>query len=188
MKEQKWKPRLATERDIPAIQSLLESSARMLQSDVYTAAQIESAIGPVYAVDRQLIKDETYYVVEYQSQLVGCGGWSRRKTLYGADQGEESTAQFLDPTQHAAKVRAFFVHPHWARKGIGAAILQICESQIQVRGFLSAEMVATLSGVPLYTAFGYSPVEQFTIPLPTDLELAVVLMRKSLGIVCEELK
>lgn len=187
MSEFKWQPRLATEADIPAIQSLLEISARTIQLDVYTSAQIESAIGPIYAVDQQLIKDETYYLVEYQSHLVGCGGWSRRKVLFGADRGQGSKPQFLDPTKDAAKVRAFFVHPNWARKGIGASILKTCEAQIRMAGFLSAEMVATLSGEPLYLAFGYSPVEQFNIPLPNDLELPVVRMEKSFGTVCESL-
>ena len=182
MSNPNWLPRLATEYDIPAIQSLLEDSARRLQADVYSPVQIEAAIGPIFAVDRQLIQDQTYYLVEHEDELVGCGGWSRRKTLFGASRGPDSADNLLEPTQDPAKVRAFFVHPDWARKGIGSAIMRVCEEQIRKAGFNSVEMVATLSGEPLYASFGHDAIERFQIPMANGLELPAVRMRKSLEI------
>ena len=183
MKGDQWQPRVALEEDQTAIQSLLEASVRKLQTDVYSAAQIEAALGPVYAVDHQLIKDGTYFVVESGGNLIGCGGWSRRKTLYGAGLAQVQPDHLLDPTQDSAKVRAFFVHPHWARQGVGSAIMQVCERHIRLAGFKSAEMIATLTGEPLYGSFGYEAGERYPISLPNGLELPVVRMTKTLDFV-----
>ena len=176
-----WHPRLACESDVPAIQSLMEQSARELQAGVYSREQIDAALGPVYAVDRQLIQDKTYFVVEDNGSLVGCGGWSNRKSWFGGDVGRPKVDEFLDPTLEPARVRAFFVHPAWARKGIGSAILRACERAIQEAQFSSIEMVATLSGQPLYESFGYEVAECFEITLPQGLSLPVVRMSKKIG-------
>src|SRR5436190_1447558 len=114
-----WQPRLAQEKDIPELEALIPLSVRALQASHYSSAQMEAALGPVFGVDRQLIRDGTYFVAEQDGTVVGCGGWSRRRSLYGGDRGRESEDELLDPQQAAARVRAFFVHPAWARRGIG---------------------------------------------------------------------
>ncbi len=110
-----WKPRLAREEDIPALEALIPVSVRVLQAPYYSAAQMEAALGPVFGVDKQLIRDGTYFVVENDAQVVGCGGWSKRKSLYGGDSGRAGEDAQLDPRRDPARVRAFFVHPAWAR-------------------------------------------------------------------------
>ena len=175
-----WLPRLAREMDVPALESLIPISVRALQSPFYSPAQREAALGPVFGVDRQLIRDGTYFVVECDEAIVGCGGWSRRHSLYGGDGGRTGDDAVLDPKQDAARVRAFFVHPAWARRGIGRSIIIACEQAIVTAGFRTVDLVATLAGEPLYTAFGYAVVERYEIPLRGDLRLPVVRMRKSL--------
>ena len=171
--------RLARLEDVPAIEALIPISARQLQGAYYGREQIEAALGPVFAVDRQLIDDGTYFVVEAQRTLVGCGGWSRRQALFGGDQGR-GTEPALDPARDAARVRAFFVHPQWARRGIGRSLITACEQAIARDGFRNVELVATLAGEPLYLAFGYAVIERFAIALAGGLALPVVKMAKTL--------
>ena len=149
--------RLAEAGDIPALRKLIEASVRGLQARDYSALQLEKALQTVYGVDTQLISDRTYFAAEEVDDLVGpsrapllvgCGGWSRRKTLYGGDQFAAREDSLLDPSTDAAKIRAFFVHPAWARRGIGSMILDACESAAQAAGFRRLEMGATLTGVP----------------------------------------
>src|ERR1700742_279737 len=123
-----WSPRPARLADVPALEALIPISVRALQTAHYSPAQIEAALGPVFGVDQQLIRDGTYFVVEDAGQIVGCGGWSKRKTLYGGDRDRPGEDEELDPQHDPARIRAFFVHPHWARKGIGRRILECCES------------------------------------------------------------
>jgi predicted N-acetyltransferase YhbS len=175
-----WLPRLACKGDIPALERLIPLSAHALQSAHYTAAQIEAALGPIFAVDRQLISDGTYFVVEHEGQIIGCGGWSRRHSLFGGTAAGEPIE--LDPRHDAARVRAFFVHPGLARRGIGRAIMAASEEAIRKAGFRSAELVATLSGEPLYAAFGYRVVRRFDIPLAGQVPLPVVHMAKTLSL------
>ena len=125
-----WTPRLAEAKDIPAIEALIPISVRALQILHYSTSQMEAAIGPIFGVDRQLIRDQTYFVVEDGLQLVGCGGWSRRRSLSGSDSLRRGEDEALDPDVDAARVRAFFVHPSWARRGIARSILQMCEVAI----------------------------------------------------------
>src|SRR6266436_6134782 len=113
-----WKPRLAREEDIPALEALIPVSVRTLQASNYSAAQIEAALGPVFGVDRQLIRDGTYFVVEHAARVVGCGGWTKRQSLYGGNSGRAGEDALIDPRRDPARVRAFFVHPAWARRGI----------------------------------------------------------------------
>jgi GNAT superfamily N-acetyltransferase len=175
-----WKPRLAREEDIPALVALIPLSVRTLQASYYSPAQIEAALGPVFGVDRQLIRDRTYFVLEHDAQLVGCGGWSRRKSLYGGDGGRSGEDAELDPRRDPARVRAFFVHPAWARRGIGRSIMTACERAIFEAGFRSVEIVATLAGEPLYACFDYAVVERYELPMAGGLKLPVVRMNRSL--------
>jgi N-acetylglutamate synthase-like GNAT family acetyltransferase len=173
-----WPLRAALEADVPALEALIADSARALQMPTYSRVQIDAAIGPVFGVDRQLIHDGTYFVVEHEGVLIGCGGWSRRRSLYGGDAGQVHHDEWPHPETDAARIRAFFVHPDFARQGIGRTIMVACESAIRAAGFRRVEIVATLAGEPLYAAFGCSVVERFEIPLPRDLRLPVVRMAK----------
>src|SRR5499427_9633614 len=173
-----WQPRLAREDDIPALEKLIPVSARALQAPFYSPAQIDAALGPVFGVDRQLIRDGTYFVIECDGAIVGCGGWSRRRSLYGSDSARAGADGLLDPQRDAARVRAFFVHPAWARRGIGRSIMVACERAIVRAGFRIVEIVATLSGEPLYAAFSYTVVERYQIPMAHGLSLPVVRMSK----------
>jgi GNAT superfamily N-acetyltransferase len=178
-----WQLRLARETDIPALEQLIPLSVRTLQAAYYSAAQMEAALGPVFGVDRQLIRDETYFVAENCGQIAGCGGWSKRKSLFGSDGGrDESQNPLLDPAGDPARIRAFFVHPDHARRGIGRAILRACETGILQAGFRRIELVATLAGEPLYARHDYRAVERFDIPLAHGLGLPVVRMSKVLAV------
>ncbi len=170
--------RLAIEDDILALEELIPLSVRGLQSAYYSAAQMEAALGPVFGVDRQLIKDGTYFVVEEAGQIVGCGGWSRRKAVFGGDRERAGEDGRLDPACDPARIRAFFVHPGWARRGIGRAILAACEEALVRAGFRQAVMVATLAGEPLYAVLGYAVEERYEVPLKDGLVLPVVRMGK----------
>ena len=142
---------------------------------------MEAALGPVFGVDRELIRDGTYFVVEHHQDLVGCGGWSKRRTLFGGDAGRaDDDSPLLDPARDAARIRAFFVHPDWARRGIGSAIMNACERAIESAHFRSIELVATLAGEPLYAAFSYTAVERFDIQLADGQLLPAVRMVKAL--------
>ncbi len=172
--------RKAVEDDIPALGDLIAASVRGLQTGEYTYRQREAALAELFTVDRQLIEDRTYFVAVVDGRVAGCGGWSKRKTLLGGDHAPARDAEFLDPARDAARIRAFFIHPDWARRGIGAQILEACEAEARAAGFLAAEMAATLSGVPLYRARGYAELERFEAPLPDGGGLPVVRMRKPL--------
>ncbi|HEV2399840.1 MAG TPA: GNAT family N-acetyltransferase [Candidatus Sulfotelmatobacter sp.] len=172
--------RKAVADDIPRLRKLIEASVRGLQAKDYTPAQIEGALQSVYGVDTQLISDGTYFAVEYSDggPIVACGGWSKRKTLYGGDQYSGREDSLLDPLHDAAKIRAFFVHPRWARRGLGSLILEACENAAIAAGFTRLEMGATLSGIPLYRAKGYKEIEQQSVPLANGETLAIVRMSK----------
>jgi GNAT superfamily N-acetyltransferase len=175
--------RLATEDDIPALDALIEASVRGLQADDYTQEQIEGALGTVLGLDTQLIRDRTYFVAETVGSdgklaLAGCGGWSKRKTLFGADRGPGREPELLDPATEAAKVRAIFVHPEFARKGLGTLILARVEAEAAAAGFRRFEMGSTLTGVPLYRLKGYLEVERIAVQLNNGETLSVVKMVK----------
>lgn len=174
--------RLAMPADVPALRELIAASVRGLQANDYTPSQLESALRTVYGVDSQLIADGTYFAVESSpTMIVGCGGWSQRKTLYGGDvwMGREDT--LLNPAIDAAKIRAFFVHPAWARRGIGGLILDECESAAIAAGFRRLEMGATLTGVPFYLARGYQTLENIAVPLEHGESLQIVRMGKNVA-------
>jgi N-acetylglutamate synthase-like GNAT family acetyltransferase len=175
-----WSPRQALEKDIPSLEGLIPLSVRTLQVPYYSKAQMEAAIGRVFNVDRQLIRDGTYFAVEDEGQIVACGGWSKRKKLSGCDGEEAGLDELLDPTQEAARIRAFFVHPAWARLGIGLSILKTCESAAIEAGFQKAELVATLAGELLYASHGYAVIKRYDSPMSGGLSLPVVHMAKAL--------
>ncbi len=177
--------RKATAADVPRLREVIEASVRGLQAEDYSPAQIEGALQSVYGVDSQLIADGTYVAAEVQEshtkpEIVACGGWSKRKTLFGGDQFAAREDSLLNPAQDAAKIRAFFVHPAWARRGIGGMILEACEQEAKAAGFMRLEMGATLSGVPFYTAKGYMAVENQEAPLANGEVLQIVRMAKNL--------
>src|SRR5271168_1309186 len=162
--------RVTEKSDIPSLRRLIEASVRGLQAGDYTQTQIEGALGGVLGLDTQLIEDQTYFVAESRGEsgegvAVGCGGWSYRKTLFGSDHGPGRETALLDPAVDAAKIRAIFVHPDWARRGIGSLILEHCEEAAAAAGFRCFEMGSTLTGVPLYTLKGYCEIERIAVAL-----------------------
>jgi GNAT superfamily N-acetyltransferase len=172
--------RLALPSDIPRLQELIPLSVRSLQAAYYSSVQMEAALGTIFAVDRQLITDGTYFVVEQEEEIIGCGGWSQRKSLFGGDDGRIEEDLMLDPQHDPARIRAFFVHPGWTRKGLGSSILTACEKAIREAHFHKINLVATLAGEPLYASFGYIIVQRYEIPMSGGLSLPVVQMAKHL--------
>jgi GNAT superfamily N-acetyltransferase len=179
--------RKATVADVPRLGEVIEASVRGLQARDYTPAQIEGALESVYGVDTQLIADGTYFVAEVEEgskvgrEIVACGGWSKRRTLFGGDQFAGREDSLLDPNSDAAKIRAFFVHPKWVRHGIASLILEACEKAAGEGGFTRLEMGATLSGVAFYRAKGYVEVEGEAVTLENGETLAIVKMAKQIG-------
>lgn len=167
--------------EINSLNQLIEQSARVLSQEDYTKEEIEGAITYIFGVDSELIEDQTYYVIEEQGALLACGGWSKRKTLFGGNQCNSREAGYLDPKMEAAKIRAFFVHPNFARKGLGRKLLDYCEQQALANGFLKIEMMATLPGVKLYQAFGYTGLDKVNHTLPNGVNLRLLRMSKNLG-------
>ena len=185
--------RRAVPEDVPVLRELIEASVRGLQTEDYTPTQIEGALKTVFGVDSQLIADGTYIVAEAPlgqkgsasrtsahlgRMIVGCGGWSKRKTLYGSDHWTGREDSLLDPQRDAAKIRAFFIHPQWARQGVGSMILQACEEAARAAGFSRYEMGATLTGAKLFGVKGYAPLKQISIPLCNGEMLPVIHMEK----------
>jgi GNAT superfamily N-acetyltransferase len=173
--------RKAALNDRPAISLLIERSARGLSREDYSERQIEEAINTIFGVDSELIKDGTYFVAESDALLIGCGGWSRRRTLFGGDQYAVRESAELDPAREAARIRAFFVHPQWARMGIGRAILERCEQEARQWGFRSLELMATLPGLKFYRSLGYTGSERVTYELGGGTFIDFVPMRKELS-------
>jgi GNAT superfamily N-acetyltransferase len=198
MNDVKIRIRKAVAAEVPDLRDLIEVSVRELQAEDYSSAQMEGALGTVFGVDSQLIEDGTYFVAEARVRdtrsdravadgnenpgtgwtLAGCGGWSKRKTLYGGDRWTGREDSLLDPRRDAAKIRAFFIHPAWARRGIGSRILEACEMAASAAGFARYEMGATLTGAKLFGAKGYVAVENIVVPLKNGLSLPVIRMRK----------
>jgi GNAT superfamily N-acetyltransferase len=177
--------RPAVVADIPVLRELIDASVRRLQSGDYSPAQIDSALRTVFGVDSQLIDDGTYLVVQTVASdsddnpvIVGCGGWSKRKTLYGGDRWRDRQDDMLNPEVDAAKIRAFFIHPDWARQGIGTLLLDACENAAHAAGFTCFEMGATLTGAKLFEKRGYIAMERINVPLEGEITLPVIHMVK----------
>ena len=172
--------RLATAVDLPALNALIEASARILSRGYYSAEQTEAAIAEVFGADSRLIADGTYFAAEDGKALAGCGGWSRRRTLYGGDQTKSGEEPFLDPSHEAARIRAFFVHPDFARQGVGTQILEACVDAARAAGFRSLELASTLPGVAFYGVFGFEERERIEVPMSNGLTLPVIRMVRSI--------
>ena len=177
--------RVATADDVPVLRQLIDLSVRRLQAGDYTPKQIEFALQTVFGVDSQLISDGTYLVAEIHQtvcppSIVGCGGWSKRKTLFGGDHWSGREPELLDPKKDAAKIRSFFIHPEYARRGIGTMILKGCEDAAAAAGFTHCEMAATLTGVKLFQARGYVAVGPVDVPLSDGSSLPVIRMGKQI--------
>jgi GNAT superfamily N-acetyltransferase len=172
--------RTARPTEVPALEQLIVESARGLARNDYTTEQIEAALGSAWGVDSELIADGTYFVAEAASVVVGCGGWSRRRTLFGADGAPGRQSELLDPSRDAARIRAFFIRPDWARHGIGRALLERAEAEALACGFRAAELLATLPGFRLYRRYGYRGDARRSYPLPGGTTIEFVPMRKDL--------
>ncbi|MFN0157830.1 MAG: GNAT family N-acetyltransferase [Bacteroidota bacterium] len=172
--------RKARSEDSQAIEALIALSARGLSTNEYTHEQVEGALRGAFGLDSQLVSDGTYFVAESDGRIVGCGGWSKRKTLFGGDKHNERDADELNPAVDAARIRAFFVHPDWARKGIARLILDVCEAEARVLGFCSLELMSTLPGLKFYAASGFEAGEPVKYPISDTLTIEFVPMRKSI--------
>ena len=172
--------RHATPDDTSALAAIIAASARQLSRNDYTDVQIEAAVGTAWALDTELVRDRTYFVAVSDGQAIGCGGWSRRRTLFGGDAQGGRSSDLLDPGTEPAKIRAFFVHPQWVRQGVGRAILQHCEREAHVAGFKRVELLATLPGTRLYRAFGYEGDTRVPYTLPGGIVIDFVPMTKTL--------
>ncbi len=183
-KKAQFSLRTAVISDIPVLHELIARSVHGLMAEAYSETQLREALGVWLGVDSQLIRDGTYFVAEAEVDgkrvAVGCGGWGKRKTPYGSDHRPDREDALLDPGVDAAKIRAFFVHPNWVRRGIGAMILQTCEQAVRDAGFSRCEMGATLSGVPFYSYHGYAATERVELPLANGESLPILKMTKNL--------
>lgn len=173
--------RLATLDDVPALNALIAASARGLSAPQYSSEQIESAIQYIYGADTQLIQDGTYFVAEAGGEPAGCGGWSRRRTLYGGDQMKSGEDSPLDPATEPARIRAFFVRPEYARQGIARDILMACMHAAAAAGFRSMELASTLPGLALYERYGFEVVEHSAPVLPNGVVFPLVRMRRAIA-------
>ena len=172
--------RPATHADVPAIEELIQLSARALSRGYYDEQQIEAAVAHVYGVDTALLHDGTFFVVERADGLLaGCGGWSKRRTLFGGDRYAARDAGFSDPAVEPAKIRAFFVHPDAARAGLGRTLLAKCEAEAKSAGYRRVELMSTLPGIPFYESCGYSAAERVFLPVG-DAQLEFLPMTKLL--------
>ena len=177
------KIRKAILADVPSIDALIAASARVLGADDYSAEQIEAALLGAWGADTEIIRDGTYFVGEVADELVLCGGWSRRATLFGGDAHDRRESRLLDPRTEAARIRAFFVDPRWARRGLASRLLALCEGEARAAGFVATELVATLPGERLYARHGYVSAGRRSYVLPGGCSIVFVPMRRPIGLV-----
>lgn len=175
--------RTADHGDIDRLNILIRRSGVELSRGFYTPEQARVLVKYIFGVDTALIDDQTYYLVEYSDEIVACGGWSKRTTLYGGDQAKSGEDSLLDPATQPARIRAFFVAPGWARRGLGMRLIETCEKAAGDAGFSRMELGSTLPGVPLYRAAGFEIIEEFAIVLPGDVRVPLVRMAKRLDAV-----
>jgi GNAT superfamily N-acetyltransferase len=169
--------RLATLAEVPELRVLMDASIRTLIGAYLDPARVEASF-EIMGVDTQLVEDGTYYLVECENRIAGCGGWSRRATMFGGDHSEGRDARLLDPATESARVRAMYTHPDFARRGIGRLVLSLCEAAAAREGFRSLELVATVSGEPLYRACGFSIVERFEVQTSRAVTVPLARMAK----------
>jgi GNAT superfamily N-acetyltransferase len=172
--------RLALEDDLPALRELMDAAIRELQAAFLSPEQLAASFS-IMGLDTQLVADRTYFVVEAGGRIAGCGGWSRRATLFGGDHTRNRDAALLDPTKDAARVRAMYTHPDFTRRGVGRLVLDACEAAAAAEGFRRCELAATLAGEPLYKACGYLQIERLMADTPQGVAVPLVRMGKLLG-------
>jgi GNAT superfamily N-acetyltransferase len=172
--------RRATIADVPAINELIVTSVRQLSASYYTPAQIDAALTGVFGADTQLVADGTYFVIDAETGLAAAGGWSGRRTLFGGDQTKHGEDPRLDSDAEPARIRAFFVHPDHARRGLARRLYAECEHAALAAGFRRFELMATLPGEPLYVALGFTLIEQMVLPLPAGEEIRFVHMGRDI--------
>lgn len=173
-------PRLAKDSDVPALRALIDRSARLLSAGYYTPEQIEAATTHIFGVDTQLIADATYYLIDGPDGPIAAGGWSGRRTLYGGDQMKGADDDRLDPLREPARIRAFFVHPDWARRGLASALYRASESSATAVGFRAFELMATKPGEPLYERLGFRVIEPVTVRVG-GVEIPFSRMAREIG-------
>lgn len=172
--------RAATTDDIPALEELIRRSALALSILYYSYEQTEALTRLVFGVDSQLIIDKTYLLIESNNELVACGGWSKRRTLFGGDKLKSSIDPLLDPATEPARIRAFFVRPDMARRGLASQLMAECMKQAKAVSFSAFELASTLQGEPLYLARGFEVVERFEISLANDIRVPLTRMRRAI--------
>lgn len=172
--------RTAVTADVPALHRLIDASVRELSRGYYSPAEITSGLRFVFGPDTALIADRTYFVIEVDGELAAAGGWSRRRTLYGGDQAKTGPDPLLDAPTEPARIRAFFVDPRFARRGLARRLLAHCAAEAAREGFRALELMATLPGVPLYRALGFEPIEEAAPVLPDGVALRMVRMGRAL--------
>ena len=172
--------RLATAADLPALRALMTLAIRRLIGAYFTDERLEASF-EIMGVDTQLIDDRTYFAVEDGDRLVGCGGWSRRATMFGGDHSAGRDARPLDPASEPARIRAMYTHPDFARRGIGRRVLTLCEAAAAAEGFRALELVATIAGEPLYAAYGFTVVERLAVPTSRGVTVPCARMAKPIA-------
>jgi GNAT superfamily N-acetyltransferase len=170
--------RIATPKDAPRVDALMQESASRIFPRFYDERRSASAVREVAQVDPMLLADGTYFVLESGGELIACGGWSRRDRLYTGSGDSEGDSRLLDPATEAAKVRAMFVRDDWTRHGLGRRIIEACESAARREGFRQLALLATLPGVPLYLACGFEPLEEVEVVLSDGVQIECVSMAK----------
>ena len=173
--------RLAVPADAGVLRALIADSVLGLGGADYSPTQLASALTHLFGLDTRLIEDGTYYVVEERGRPVACGGWSRRRTLFGGDQYADRSDDRLDPATEPARIRAFFVHPDWARRGVGRLLLAECERAARASGFRRLELMATLTGLPFYEREGFRVLERQELELPDGVRFSLARMTRDLG-------
>jgi GNAT superfamily N-acetyltransferase len=172
--------RLADDGDMSVMQALIQRSGVGLSAGFYTPGQAGAITREVFGVDSQLVRDGTYFVIEHEGAIVACGGWGKRDTLHGGDQRKQGTDRLLDPATEPARIRAFFVEPAMARRGLGTMLIRRCEEEARAAGFTSLELAATLPGEPLYRAQGFLETERVELPLSGGVRVPLVRMRRAI--------
>ena len=172
--------RPAVAADVDLLERLIERSARGLSEGFYSPAELEAATREVFGVDSQLIADGTYFVIEHAGAMAACGGWGKRSTGCGGDKAKKAPERLLDSATEAAKIRAFFVDPAMARRGLASMLMAHCEAAAAAAGFTQLEMVATMPGVPLYRKLGFELIEEYSLPL--SVPVPVALMRRAIKV------
>lgn len=172
--------RLATPDDVPVLKPLMNAAIGELLKPFLPPEQVAASFA-VMGLDTQLIRDGTYFLIECDGRIAGCGGWSRRATLFGGDHSAGRDAAPLDPAKDAARVRAMYTHPDFTRRGIGRLVLELCEAAAAREGFKRVELAATMAGVPLYRACGYTDIEAFESDTPSGVKVPLIRMGKRIG-------